>query len=175
MNHGVWIFLLWLNSSAAHVADFRSAQYLLSYLINSRTLSWGPKYLAARRGIHIPAHPVSILYLWLNWSRLMRIHGWLHKVSEFCKTNRKDTGPLKIDHFWVTLHLCLKTSLREIVFLMKRSLISWKWTLHGTHFHVNGFARRIVYRPRGKQHLGNGLLVSANCFFNLLHKSIFAK
>ena len=57
-----------------------------------------------------------------------------------------------IGHFRVSLCLCFKTSLRVKTILMKITLICMKMkTACGTHFHMNGFALRLVLKQRRKR------------------------
>ena len=53
-------------------------------------------------------------------------------------------------HFRVTLCLCFKTSVRANLSLEKEFNLHENKPVGRTHFHMNGFARRLVLKARQK-------------------------
>ena len=51
----------------------------------------------------------------------------------------------------------LNTSLLPNLFMWKRGWFAWKWTAGGTHFYMNGFARKLSLTQRQKV-LGSGII-----------------
>ena len=79
---------------------------------------------------------------------------WRHGKT-LCRNDqvqgRRTRDQQQIGHFRVPLCLCFKASLSAKPFLWKWFRFAWKWTACRTHFHLKGFALRLVLKQRHKR------------------------